>query len=719
MKVIILLLLFIPASILSQWSWINPTPQGNYINHLIYTGSQRLVAIGDYGTITISTNDGTNWSIIYRAEGNGDNFTSYSKLNENTYLLGTNTGNIYKTTNAGNNIFHLSNVQNLSINAIAYSSGQIIYALAGISNSSCSDKILKSTDGGVNWFLSLQVNANYCLFDMVFINENTGFAGGGIVVDKYNGLMISQLFRTTNGGLNWIEYSYPGDIGPIKKFSFPNSSTGYASGWGEIIKTTNSGLNWTPLDLVTGDWINSLVFINELTGFAGEYNELFKTTNAGVNWTTFNLAPYCWAFNTGYVQSINVVNSNVLYVSCSRHIIIKSTNSGTNWTSLTSGYYEPQKSIFFTNQSTGYLGGWSNKIRKTTNGGLNWIETLLPFSTYVEGIYFTDVNTGYGVGGNSGKGVIFKTTNAGVNWVRTDSMGSGTHRSVLFINSSTGFVLGDQGEIWRTSNNGSNWIQYNSGVQYRLYSICFPDDITGYACGGDLPSKVIKTTNSGLNWVDVYSAPSTQMFKIKFANNLTGYVCGTGIRKTTDGGSTWTQIFPRSPVPRVMDIWLVNSSLLYVSVQYGKFYKSTDAGNTWNFAYLPMNYFSSTLYFLDQNTGFLLSDQGTLLRTTNGGGPVGVNNINTEIPKEFSLSQNYPNPFNPSTTIEFDIPEKSFVSLFLYDVTGRLVEVLANELMSPGRYRVSWNGTNYSSGVYFYTLKTESFQQTKRMVLVK
>jgi len=98
---------------------------------------------------------------------------------------------------------------------------------------------------------------------------------------------------------------------------------------------------------------------------------------------------------------------------------------------------------------------------------------------------------------------------------------------------------------------------------------------------------------------------------------------------------------------------------------------------------------------------------------------VGIEQTSTVIPKEFSLSQNYPNPFNPSTTIEFDIPNKSFVTLSLYDITGREVESLVNELVSPGRYRVLWNAENYSSGVYFYTIKTESFQQTKRMVLVK
>ncbi|RPI15115.1 MAG: T9SS C-terminal target domain-containing protein [Ignavibacteriae bacterium] len=97
----------------------------------------------------------------------------------------------------------------------------------------------------------------------------------------------------------------------------------------------------------------------------------------------------------------------------------------------------------------------------------------------------------------------------------------------------------------------------------------------------------------------------------------------------------------------------------------------------------------------------------------------GIKSNSTEISADFRLSQNYPNPFNPSTTIEFDIPNRSFVTLSLYDITGREVETLVNELVPPGRYRVLWNAENYSSGVYFYKLTTADFSVTKRMVLVK
>ncbi|RPI15113.1 MAG: T9SS C-terminal target domain-containing protein [Ignavibacteriae bacterium] len=97
----------------------------------------------------------------------------------------------------------------------------------------------------------------------------------------------------------------------------------------------------------------------------------------------------------------------------------------------------------------------------------------------------------------------------------------------------------------------------------------------------------------------------------------------------------------------------------------------------------------------------------------------GIAPVYIGIPEKFYLYNNYPNPFNPSTTIEFEIPQSCVASLTIYDAAGREVESLVNELVSPGRYRVLWNAANYASGVYFYTFKTESFQQTKRMVLIK
>jgi PKD repeat protein len=90
-----------------------------------------------------------------------------------------------------------------------------------------------------------------------------------------------------------------------------------------------------------------------------------------------------------------------------------------------------------------------------------------------------------------------------------------------------------------------------------------------------------------------------------------------------------------------------------------------------------------------------------------------------EIPEEYSLSQNYPNPFNPVTSIGFNIPKEGFVTLIIFDITGKEVETLINEELNPGSYSVNWYASNYPSGVYFYKLSSGSFTDVKKMVLIK
>ncbi|MFH1844214.1 MAG: T9SS type A sorting domain-containing protein, partial [bacterium] len=94
------------------------------------------------------------------------------------------------------------------------------------------------------------------------------------------------------------------------------------------------------------------------------------------------------------------------------------------------------------------------------------------------------------------------------------------------------------------------------------------------------------------------------------------------------------------------------------------------------------------------------------------------------VPTQFALRNNYPNPFNPLTNIEFDLPKAGQVSLFIYDVSGRLVKTLINEALPAAKHLVQWDGTDGSSrrvasGVYYYRLDTGNDAATKRMMLVK
>jgi len=94
------------------------------------------------------------------------------------------------------------------------------------------------------------------------------------------------------------------------------------------------------------------------------------------------------------------------------------------------------------------------------------------------------------------------------------------------------------------------------------------------------------------------------------------------------------------------------------------------------------------------------------------------------IPAQYALHQNYPNPFNPVTTVRYDLPENSLVTITIYDMLGKEISTIVNEYQDAGYKSIVWNATNdygqsISAGIYIYQIKTKDFVQTKKMILLK
>lgn len=88
-------------------------------------------------------------------------------------------------------------------------------------------------------------------------------------------------------------------------------------------------------------------------------------------------------------------------------------------------------------------------------------------------------------------------------------------------------------------------------------------------------------------------------------------------------------------------------------------------------------------------------------------------------PTEYILFQNYPNPFNPVTTISYSIPKISQVELEVYDIVGREIAILVNEIKDQGNYKVTFDASKLNSGIYFYTIKAGDFVSTKKLIVLK
>jgi hypothetical protein len=168
-------------------------------------------------------------------------------------------------------------------------------------------------------------------------------------------------------------------------------------------------------------------------------------------------------------------------------------------------------------------------------------------------------------------------------------------------------------------------------------------------------------------------------------------------------------------------VCFINKDTGFVGGNTNKLFKTTDGGYSWARENTPPNNHTfESIEFVNDTVGWTCSTSGMILHTTTGGQTlVTVNNISTETPSKYSLWQNYPNPFNPTTNIKFSIIKAEQVNLIVYDIQGREVQTLVNERLKPGTYEATFDGSQLTSGVYFYKLITDGFSETKKMLLIK
>ena len=139
----------------------------------------------------------------------------------------------------------------------------------------------------------------------------------------------------------------------------------------------------------------------------------------------------------------------------------------------------------------------------------------------------------------------------------------------------------------------------------------------------------------------------------------------------------------------------------------------------------PSLAFSGTLIVpFSISDGELTADDTLLITVTSLGISSPDQEISSQLPEQFALHYNYPNPFNPSTTINYDLPENSYVRLTIYDITGKLIRTLINQSQTTGNRTVVWDGRDdfgrtVSGGVYLYSIEAGSFRQTRKMLLLK
>ncbi|MCI0449416.1 MAG: YCF48-related protein [Chlorobi bacterium] len=398
------------------------------------------------------------------------------------------------------------------------------------------------------------------------------------------------------------------------------------------------------------------------------------------------------------------------------------------WLQQVSGITDGLQDCDFINQNTGWVCGNNGVILKTTNGGVNWFQQSSGVSKILWGIDAVDENLLWCVGQWN---TILKSTDGGNNWIvlRDGPTSSPTFRKVFFLNTNAGWLL-KSNYILRTTNGGTTFDSTNTVFTF-LWDIYFKDALTGVLCADG--ARIMKSTDGGVIWnlitIPLYQGEQPNFYRLSFVNNSFGWTVGEGdnsglgklVFRTTNFGSNWDTIgrvqYPNNEFN--YSVFFPSLSTGYCGGTSGFTYKTTNGGFSWNQQVVPSNSYRGDFYFVNDSVGWSIGGGGHIFKTTNGGTYVSVEPISSLIPENFKLYQNYPNPFNPVTNVIFEIAFEDNVEIIVYDILGRKVEILVNEKLNTGKYKVNFRGDNLSSGIYICKLITSKFQESKTMVLIK
>ena len=378
------------------------------------------------------------------------------------------------------------------------------------------------------------------------------------------------------------------------------------------------------------------------------------------------------------INDIESLNSSLIAVGDKGSVLI-SNDAGVTWS-----HHEisPRdlNSISVINSETMWAAGSNGALYKTTSSGDQWINTKWSknLTVNINKIDFVNNNTGWIFGDG---GFIMKTTTAGEEWARQRSRLPEDTRilDAYMLNVNTGYLVGDYGVILKTSDGGTTWYKPgNLELDQRLNSIFMFNENTGWVCGEN--GTLLKTIDGGVNWTLSSLPYNSENYNVDFYNQLNGIISSENgkIYITQDGGNSW-------------------------------FFDNSGAGNQY------------AVKMTSKNNSFFAGSFGSIIKYTDETRAETDEVIVNNIPNTPNLHQNHPNPFNPTTTIKFDIPVQSTVSLKVYDITGREVaNLINNKNLTSGSHSQIFDAGNLSSGIYFYSLMLNGkITSTLKMLLIK
>ncbi|PID58165.1 MAG: hypothetical protein CR986_08060 [Ignavibacteriae bacterium] len=430
---------------------------------------------------------------------------------------------------------------------------------------------------------------------------------------------------------------------------------------------------------------------------------LFSTFCVNAQWVEISVGINNWDTPQGAIDACDK-NSIAFIAHNNEWLVYYSKDGGKNWL-ISTPLKDKQGSlvdISIIDSSNIWVVSTEGRILKSSDGTKTWETqfydtTVTKFMNYIE---MFDSQNGVAMGdapndSADSKAAFLRTADGGKTWTLMENdikiWASGdTWRRIDFVNSEVGYF---------------------------------------YEYFGNRPLKgIYKSMNGGNNWSKT-SLDSSALTVLKFFDEniglaVIGLASKNKVMRTIDGGKTWTESVVQNLAWGNDIEFLPNDPSKVWFTDYDNLFYSNDTGKTWVKQNFTPPAKMRDIVFTDSANGWIICDNAVYHTTNNGGYATNIVDNKSTISNTFKLNQNYPNPFNPETTIEYTIPSSLKgkilnVKLTVYNVLGKKIKTLVNKNQTSGNYSIKFNAENLPSGIYFYRLQVNNFNQVRKMLLLK
>lgn len=638
-----------------------------------------------------TTNNGITWTDA--SQGLGDFYILSMGANLNGHIFAATSYGLYRSTNNGDNWVEIvqGGEQPTVVTILIKDNGYIFVGTV-------SKGVYLSTDNGDTW-----------------TQKNIGMGNKRVrsIVSNFNGYIFAgtndSVFRSTNNGESWVEMNtgLPGSA--VVSLAVSSNNNIYAGAYRDgVYVTTDEGNNWIEVNQGLSDYeISTIVCDSNGNIFAGTENEgMFRSTDNEQVWTQINNGLNTYTS----ISSIAINSDDNVFAGTPVGGVFKSTDNGDNWTEKNEGLNILRLQVFDIGINLkDEIFAETAKVFLSTNEGNSWVyfNSGIPNNVSVRDLEVSFNGRLYAA---TGQGVFLLVENY---WEQTNLL---LRTNTVAVNSNDYIFAGTNNGLYLSSDDGDNWELTDLTIPVFTIWLKSNDNIFSYALGG-----VFRSTDNGDNWTQI---PLNVVEVFCFTEALDGTIyAGTnqGIFRSDNDGDSWEQII-QGPDYTVLSIAINSSGHIFASEMDEGVFRSTDNGISW--VQINEGLLSPWISSLALDSKGYLYAGGSSIEP--GAVPWGgvyrsiqsttsVQYNPDDYPDDFELYQNYPNPFNSLTNIKFGVPFPAYINLKIYDVSGREIKnLIKDKLYNSGNYKISWDGNNVSSGVYFCRLSTHNYNNSRK-----